>query len=180
MCEKCILGTVGGANQRRVLCAGVQQGCHSSPLSTPSLPTSPSPPFSPRSEASSFLCCFFVKMTGPNRINKAPIFTWLLAGWSHTRARRPAPVLLCAVHEVPRECWHLTLRTRIQKVEVGGASGIYIYTYTPKKTKKVWRRSHRRTTQCQETPCLKFPLSTQQFNKPHNVTFRCFWSVLTI
>lgn len=27
-----------------------------------------------------FLCCFFVKMTGPNRINKAPIFTWLLAG----------------------------------------------------------------------------------------------------
>ncbi len=50
-----------------------------------------------------FLGCFFVKMTGPNRINKAPIFTWVLAGWSHLHTYQHA-----ALHWRLVESWHLT------------------------------------------------------------------------
>ncbi len=72
-----------------MLCAGVEGSRGSGPVANnfshvfPTLPHRPPPPpplLPSLTLERDFLRCFFVKMTGPNRINKAPIFTWLLAG----------------------------------------------------------------------------------------------------
>lgn len=81
-----------------VLCAGVEGPQRSAPVVNNSIHVFLAPPNRSPHQLHSlalerdFLSRLFVKMTDPNRINKASIFTWLLAGRSHMPARNTRPV----------------------------------------------------------------------------------------
>lgn len=117
------------------------------------LPFSTFPPILPLERG--FLCCLFVKMTGPNRINKAPIFTCCWQG-DHTRTCA-AP--LCSARHAGLRCrqwadaWLWGGGYRRSRWWNWGRQGEFeVKKKSKKKHKKVGVKSHRRETRRQKLP----------------------------